>query len=319
MSEKKEKIGILGYGQVGKALAKFYKNPKIKDLNLNRDDILEGVEILHICIPWNEKFIKIVAKEIQKVEPRVTIIHSTVLPYTTKKLVQLTNQKIVHSPVRGTHPELFEGIKTFVKYIGTDNKEAGELAKRHFQKLGIKTKVFMPSVTTELGKLFDTSYYGLCIAFHGEMKRVCERFQVNFDEVVTDFNKTYNEGYMKLGKPHVIRPVLYPPRNGIGGHCVLENIILVRESCPEIYHLCDLVLKMGKDKSFLQEEKLHFNKVWLYAEYWGKGKTIGEIAKEIGASEKEVLWLMKKNKIPLRNKKWLRRQISKILKIVEEM
>jgi len=28
------KIGILGYGQVGRAIAKFYKKPKIKDLKI---------------------------------------------------------------------------------------------------------------------------------------------------------------------------------------------------------------------------------------------------------------------------------------------
>ena len=30
--ENKTSIGILGYGEVGRAIAKFYKNPRIKDL-----------------------------------------------------------------------------------------------------------------------------------------------------------------------------------------------------------------------------------------------------------------------------------------------
>jgi len=30
-----EKIGILGYGEVGQAIAKFYKNPKSKDLDID--------------------------------------------------------------------------------------------------------------------------------------------------------------------------------------------------------------------------------------------------------------------------------------------
>ena len=42
-------IGILGYGEVGSAIAKFYDRPKIKDIG--RDDDLRGVDILHICIP----------------------------------------------------------------------------------------------------------------------------------------------------------------------------------------------------------------------------------------------------------------------------
>ena len=51
MEKKKQaKIGILGYGEVGQAIAKFYKNPRIKDLK--RDVGLAGAEILHVCLPW---------------------------------------------------------------------------------------------------------------------------------------------------------------------------------------------------------------------------------------------------------------------------
>ena len=111
-SENKSKIGILGYGEVGQAIAKFYKNPLIKDLN--KDDGLNGVEILHICFPWSNNFVKIVKKEIKKIKPKLTIIHSTIAPGTTKKIGGM----VVHSPIRGMHPRLFKGIKTFVKYIG---------------------------------------------------------------------------------------------------------------------------------------------------------------------------------------------------------
>src|SRR5579863_9155355 len=182
IKNKKSNIGILGYGEIGKSLAKFYKKPRIKDLH--RDDGLQGVEILHICIPFNENFAKIVEKEIGQIHPKLTIIHSTVAPGTTKKIGGM----VVHSPVRGTHPLLYRGIKTFVKYIGADNKKAGLMAKKHLERLGIKTKLFFPSATTELGKILDTSYYGVCIAWHKEMKKVCDKLGVPFDEAVTDFN-----------------------------------------------------------------------------------------------------------------------------------
>lgn len=229
--EPAESIGILGYGEVGQAMAKFYNGPRIKDLN--RNDGLKGVDVLNVCIPWSENFVKIVKKEIREIKPKLTIIHSTVAPGTMKKLV-LSLPKglggmIVHSPIRGIHPHLYPGIKTFVKYIGTDNKKAGNLAKKHLESLGIKTTVFQPSVTTEIGKLLDTTYYTHCIAWHGEMKNICNKAGVNFKKTVTDFNKTYNEGYKKLKMNHVIRPVLYPPGGGIGGHCLIENTELLKK------------------------------------------------------------------------------------------
>lgn len=228
-------VGILGYGEVGRAIAKFYRKPKIKDLN--RDDGLKGVEILHICIPWSNNFIKIVKKEVKEIRPKLTIIHSTVPSGTTKKIGGM----IVHSPIRGDHPYLYKGIETFVKYIGADNKKAGILAKKHLEGLGIKTKLFQSSVITEIGKLLDTSYYGLCIAWHGEMEKICKKFGVDFKKAVTDFNKTYNEGYKKLGKLNVIRPVLYPPKGGIGGHCIISNTEILRKYYNS--KALDLILK----------------------------------------------------------------------------
>jgi len=210
---KSDKVGIIGYGEVGKAIAKFYKKPKIKDLN--RDDGLTGVEILHICIPYTSDFVKIVKKEIKKIKPKLTIIHSTVAPGTTKKIGPMA----VHSPVRGIHPHLHKGIKTFVKYIGADSKKAGNMAKRHLENLGIKAKVFYPSTTTEIGKLLSTTYY----------------------KAVTDFNQTYNQGYKKLGKENVIRPVLYPPKNGIGGHCIVPNAKILNKYLKS--KIINLILK----------------------------------------------------------------------------
>lgn len=221
--KKNLNIGILGYGEIGQAIAQFYTNPKIKDLN--RDDGLKDLDILHVCIPFIPNFVKIIKNEIKKSKAKLTIIHSSTAPGITKKIGGM----VVHSPVRGVHPNLYLGIKTFVKYIGADNKKAGQLAQKHLKSLGIKTKVLYPSSATELGKLLDTTYYGLCIAWHGEMKKFCDQFKVNFEDVATKFNQTYNSGYKKLGKKNVIRPVLFPPTNNIiGGHCIIPNTKILK-------------------------------------------------------------------------------------------
>ena len=244
IQKNKAKIGILGYGEVGRAVSKFYKNPRIKDLK--GDDGLKGVEILNVCIPWSDNFIKTVTKEIKAIKPKLTIIHSTTAPSATKKIAGTTKALVVHSPVRGIHPNLYGGIKTFVKYIGTDSKIAGKLAKKHLESLGMKTRVFQPSITTEIGKLLSTSYYATCIAWHGEMKKICDKAGIDFEKAVVDFNKTYNEGYKRLGMPHVVRPVLYPPKDGIRSHCVLPNAEILKRYYKSKF--LDLVLKYKPKK-----------------------------------------------------------------------
>jgi len=241
----KTNIGILGFGEVGQAIGKFYKKPLIKDLN--RNDNLKKVEVLHICIPYNKSFLKITEKEIKKIKPKLVIIHSTIAPGTTLKLIQKTgNEMIVHSPIRGIHPNLYQGIKTFIKFIGAQNKKAGLSAKKHLESLGIKTQVFHPAKTTELGKLFDTTYYGLCIAWHGEMKKICDKEKVDFKKAVTAFNKTYNEGYKELGITNVIRPVLYPPKGAIKGHCIISNVKILKDFYKS--SAFDFLLKYNKKR-----------------------------------------------------------------------
>ena len=229
------KIGILGHGEIGKSLEKIYKyfskyDIKIKDLAKN--DGFENIEVLNICIPNCGNFVEIVSNEIKKYHPKLTIIHSTIPPGTTKKIKNNLSGKdlISHSPVRGVHPNLYEGIKTFVKYIGAEDNLSAEETKKHFEELGINAWILKDSITTEIGKLLSTTYYALAISWHGEMKKLCDNYNINFDEAVTDFNESYNEGYKKLGKKNVIRPTLLPPENNkIGGHCLIPNAKILKE------------------------------------------------------------------------------------------
>lgn len=228
-NNKKLVVGILGYGEVGRAMAKFYAQPLIKDRD--RDDFAgRHLDVLHVCIPDSESFVDIIGKIIKSTKAQLVIIHSTVAVGKTKKLFAKF-KNVVHSPIRGIHPYLYEGIKTFTKYIGTDNQSLGERAARHLRSIGIKhVKVVTPSATTELGKLLDTTYYGLCIAYHAYANKLCYKVGADFDGAMTDFNNSYNVAYKKLGKKNVIRPVLYPPQgNKITGHCVTQNAEIIQK------------------------------------------------------------------------------------------
>ena len=225
------KIGIVGYGQVGQAVAKLYSETdttktwfsfdkiQIYDPYQGMLDDISDVDILNVCIPYTKDFVSIV-KDLPT--PNwYTVIHSTVPVGTTEKF----GYKFLHSPVRGVHPNLYEGLKTFVKFIGGDEQLA-EAYSGHLKTLGVETHICKDAKTTELSKLADTTYYGLCIAFTSDMKKLCDEYDLDFMEVMTKYNNTYNEGYKKLGKPNVVRPVLYPT-DKIGGHCVIPNAKLL--------------------------------------------------------------------------------------------
>jgi UDP-N-acetyl-D-mannosaminuronate dehydrogenase len=232
-----KKVGIIGYGEIGQSLEKLYLGKdfviQINDTGLDKSEIESNVDILNIAIPFTSKdtFVGVVSKYITELKPELTIIHSTITPSTTLDIIKNTkNDNIVHSPVRGIHPNLYEGLKTFTKFIGSDNKGATILAKNHYDEIDLKYEILESSKATELAKVLSTTYYGMCIAFHNDINNLCKEHNVKFDEVATKWNKTYNEGYSKLGMSNVIRPVLYPPKDGkIGGHCVVPNAELCKQ------------------------------------------------------------------------------------------
>lgn len=242
------KVGILGFGEIGKAIYRLYSECDeiyVQDLKCHFGNP-ENLEVLNVCIPWSDEFIENVSIAIEKLDPGLVIIHSTVKPGTTKQLYEKYGN-VVHSPVRGVHPNLVEGLKTFTKYIGADDATLSRKAYNHlFFGMKLKSIVYdyvkqtgdnsigdvhferyyIPSIATELAKILSTTYYGLCIAFHGEAKKLCDKYDVDFDLVMTGFNKSYNDGYAKLGMKNVVRPILYPP-DKIGGHCIVPNVKLL--------------------------------------------------------------------------------------------
>jgi len=221
------KIGILGFGEVGKAIARFYTAPLVADLSQSLT-FSDDVDMLHICIPFSDSFQNSVVDWIKKTHARYVVIHSTV-PVGTTKLINTACadfykfRGVVHSPVRGVHPDLFPALNTFEKYVGCDDLSIGRVVCRHFSFIGIKSTLIKNSGQTELGKLLSTTYYGLCIAFHDYANRLCSENGFDFSVVLTDFNKTYNAGFSALGREEVCRPVLFPPCGPIGGHCIVPN------------------------------------------------------------------------------------------------
>ena len=212
---------IVGKGEIGTALGKVLADYEPifldfqLDLHLYAGDYVSKnpIDILHVCFEYSDNFIKSV-KSYQKIfKPKYTVIHSTVPIGISGKC------KAIHSPVIGIHPHLESGVRTFVKFFG--GKQASEVAD-YFRRVGLKVYLFDKSETTELMKIADTTFYGVCIEYTKEVKKLCEKYKVPF-EAWTIWTENYNKGYKELGYPEFTRPNLVPIDKKIGGHCVLPN------------------------------------------------------------------------------------------------
>jgi UDP-N-acetyl-D-mannosaminuronate dehydrogenase len=217
---------VVGYGEVGSALHLVLGEAVWVSKNNpgTYSPKTDKIDVVHICFPFvNKDDFYAEAKKYKEIAPLV-IVHSSVPVGTCDEL------EVVHSPIRGVHPNLAEGIRTFVKYFG-GNKSIS--AAKIFEDLGIRVKTYPQAKTTEALKLWDTTQYGILILLEKQIHKWCEDNGIDFDAIYTQANKDYNEGYTKLGRPDVVRPYLKHMPGPIGGHCVLPNAKLLGADLPE--------------------------------------------------------------------------------------
>lgn len=224
---------VIGVGQIGTAIQSILMcdghDPFRAKLAFGDYDVL------HICYPCvdKESFVKSVQQNKQVFNAKLIVIHSTVSVGVTSSI----GSYAVHSPIRGVHPHLEEGIRTFTKFFGgVRAKEASEI----FTEQGIDVICTDKPETTELMKLVDTTTYGINILIEKEIYRLCKENGVDFNVVYTQANKEYNRGYLLLNMPQYQKYILEHRDGAIGGHCIMPNIELFSS------WMCDLL----KEKTY---------------------------------------------------------------------
>ena len=198
------------------------------------------LDVMHICIPVpnKNKFIEITKGYIQKYNPKLTIINSTVPIGTTLELYKQCGGLIAHSPCRGVHKNkeyMKKEFSRWTKYVGGATPEAGKAAEDHFILAGLKTKQLTNCSDTEFAKLFETTYRTWMIVFFQKMNQLARKhsslnpdLKIDFDETVDFIEDTH--------RVRTDRPVMFP--DAIGGHCLLPNSKLMLEELePEMLKL----------------------------------------------------------------------------------
>ena len=221
---------ILGMGEVGQTLFDLLVDRKFDCIGIDLDnskckkysenEVIKNPEYLHVCLPGElTGFTDIVLNWINKIKNiQVVIIHSTVKPGTTKIIQEKLSIPILFSPVRGVHKRFLNDIKKYTKFISFDGAEIDSKIKRDLENRFEKIDWMSTTKTAELAKiLVDTTYYGWLINYAQVTKMICEKENIDFDEMW----KFADEIHENLGN----RPKMFP--GIIGGHCVIPNLNLV--------------------------------------------------------------------------------------------
>jgi len=231
----KSKNVVAGLGEIGRPILSLISKQIdstgydiIKKLNNDKSTKKYSnynTSFLHICIPFNKNFITNVLKLNRKFQPKCIVIHSTISPYTTKKIQSKLSIPVIYSATRGIHKRMLSDLKQYTKFFALEKNApnslwAAKAFSRLMHKCGIKTKRMSNPLTLELSKIVvDTSYYGWLINYAQLTYMIALKNGIDYDEMwsFTD------EIHKYLGN----RPKMYP--GFIGGHCVIPNLELIDE------------------------------------------------------------------------------------------
>ena len=221
---------VLGMGEVGETLFHLLEERNFESVGIDADtskcknysenEQIENPEYLHVCLPGElPEFVDITVNWISKIDGlKVVLVHSTVKPGTTKKIQEKSKVLVLYSPIRGVHRKFLDDIKKYTKFISSDEKNIDPKIKIDLENRFEKIDWMSTTKTAELAKiLVDTTYYGWLINYAQITKMICEKEDIDFDEMW----KFADEIHENLGN----RPKMYP--GIIGGHCVIPNINLI--------------------------------------------------------------------------------------------
>lgn len=231
---------VVGLGEIGKPILKLiskHRNAVGYDTNTKLMDQkkfnkLKSVEtmFLHVCIPYSNNFISNILELYEKFDPKILVIHSTVSPYTTKKIQKKLDIPVIYSATRGVHKRMLHDLKRYTKFFAMEKdapkaKWAAAKYAQLMQSSGVKTKQMSDAVTLELAKIVvDTSYYGWLINYAQISNMIAMEYGVDYDEMwlfADEIQKILHN-----------RPKMYP--GYIGGHCVIPNLDLIHNQTLDL-------------------------------------------------------------------------------------
>jgi len=257
---------VVGMGEIGKPIFQLISKvvPTIGyDINkklITTNEIKKfknfDTSLMHICIPFNNKFIQNTVALYKKFKPECIVIHSTISPLTTKQIQTSLRIPIIYSATRGVHKRMLQDLKRYTKFYGIEsNAPSSKWAESTYTKLmkkcSVKTKKMSNPLTLELAKIVcDTSYYGWLINYAQISNMIATKNNVDYDEMwsFTD------EIHKFLGN----RPKMYP--GIIGGHCIIPNLELIHNQTLKLIKSLnnDYVkkIKISKSKHSKTKKKL---------------------------------------------------------------
>jgi len=236
-------IGIVGRGFVGGAMYRNFRDhfpTEVYDIDETKrtcnsmDELVNHSDIIFVCVPTPSNAdgscdVSIVEKVVEKIasykKDVVVVIKSTVVPGTTKRLMQETGLKIAFNPEFLTERNADQDFRfQSLIVVGSEDVETNDKVWEVYYEFVVKVGYMplMKSCTTDEAEMFK--YLANCflatkVIFANEFKIIC-------DKVGVDYNNVANIAKLdsRLGATHWQVPGP-DGKMGFGGSCFPKDTL----------------------------------------------------------------------------------------------
>lgn len=243
------KIGVVGYGYVGKSIVEFLSlgkheitiydsaSSQLSDVgNLRfRPNIesLDGCDFVFICVPTPQKDdgscdTSIVEDSVLKINKfkseTIIVIKSTVPPLTCSYLDSMIKYGLVFCPEFAgenkyhTEHKFLKSLVEMPFFIFGGDDYYTEKVIDLYQKIGGPDKKYIKTTyeVAELTKYVNNSFFALKVAFCNELYNLCEALGISYNEVreLWHLDPRNNRSFTSV----------FPNERGFGGKCFPKDI-----------------------------------------------------------------------------------------------
>lgn len=257
----KDKIGIIGYGHVGKAMHNLFKDAIIYDKYIdeyrnNLQKINEHCYCVFICVPTprcdnGRCDTSIVEEIIGIVKCDLIIIRSTVEVGFTKSMINKYKKEIVFQPEyygeTVAHPFIDLNDREWLSFGGTTDGISKAIAV--YQKvMNANINIYYSDPNTvELAKYMENCFFAMKVSFCNEMYDIAQKLECNYDQAREIWTAD-----PRIGKYHTF---VYRDNRGFGGSCLPKDLDSLIYQCEQNKVNCDIIKAVKIKNKYLKSRK----------------------------------------------------------------
>lgn len=227
------RIGIVGYGVVGKSQHRLFPDAVTFDVDSPEEDrdAINACEFVFLCVPTptgegGRCDTSIVERCVDWITAPYIVVRSTVAPGTTRRLREETGKRIVFQPEyigeTAAHPLADVRARGFI-ILGGQREDCSAVATLYSKYYHSEVRFYLTdSDTAEVAKYMENSFYAVKVTFCNEFFDIAAAHGVDYNELREIW----------LADPRISRDhtFVYADSRGFSGKCLPKDVSAIIHS-----------------------------------------------------------------------------------------